>query len=407
MNKKLIAAAVSAAVVAPVASHADVVLYGRINNAIDMNDIDDSDDADSTTNLSTVASRIGVRANAELNNGLSVHGHYEFSTTTDKEKANENADPDDEGSGGIEDVRVATVGVSGDFGRIDVGNQWSAYNKSFGTMVSPTYSLGYYLYSSVGGGLFRASNTIQYSNSFGPVTAYLDVRLNDGSDPEGGGTAEKANGDGFGLGLSFAVTDNISIAVAFDSEDEGTDDAGPATVAFTDGQTTANDGIIFADGTTFEESGSFAQDQDRMGVAAKGTFGGFWVTVGWQNHSYDDLDVAFTDLDLNDDGTVEDGTVEFKGLDTDTLFVYGGGSFSEQTSWMLGYAKADDGVDGDEVQVRNGTVSTDTDDSTQAILGVYHNVGGGLRLYYEGVSLDSENNTWDGARHLLGMRVDF
>ena len=39
MNKKLIAAAVSAAVVAPVtAQAADVTVYGRINNAIEMRD---------------------------------------------------------------------------------------------------------------------------------------------------------------------------------------------------------------------------------------------------------------------------------------------------------------------------------------------------------------------------------
>ena len=106
--------------------------------------------------ISGVSSRFGVKYSQEMGNGLTAHGKYEFSTTTDKEGA------------GINDTRVATVGLSGAFGRIDVGNQWSAYFDTFGTLVSPTYTLGYYLYSSVGGGPFRASNTIKYSNSFGP-----------------------------------------------------------------------------------------------------------------------------------------------------------------------------------------------------------------------------------------------
>ncbi len=39
MNKKLIAAAVSAAVMAPVAAHAESSFYARVNNAIDINDL--------------------------------------------------------------------------------------------------------------------------------------------------------------------------------------------------------------------------------------------------------------------------------------------------------------------------------------------------------------------------------
>ncbi len=401
MNKKLIAAAVSAAVVAPVASHADAVLYGRINNAIDINDISDAEDADSTTNLSGVASRIGVRANADVGNGLSVHGQYEFGTTTDKEKAN------DEGAGGIEDVRIATVGVSGGFGRVDVGNQWSAYYNTFGTIVSPTYTLGYYMYTAVGGGAFRASNTIKYSNSFGPVTAQLDVRLNeDGA--ETADTAETLRGEGIGLGLSFAVTDNITIAAAFDSEEreDANDDPGRPAITLT-ADATADDGILATGEITDDEIG---HDEDRLGIAVKANFGGFWAALGWQNVQYDDWeDIAVGGtIDLDDDdgstaATAVDATVEAPD-EVNTVFLWGGGNFSEQTSWMVGYSEADDGI---EVVDNDTGVTAETDDATQLTVGIYHNVGGGLRLYYEGVSLESENRTWDGAHHLFGMRVDF
>ena len=43
----------------------------------------------------------------------------------------------------------------------------------------------------------------------------------------------------------------------------------------------------------------------------------------------------------------------------------------------------------------------------QLTWGVYHNLGGGMKLYYEATTLESENKKWDGSAHLLGMRVDF
>ncbi|MDA7967726.1 MAG: porin, partial [Gammaproteobacteria bacterium] len=178
MNKKLIAAAV-AATVAPVAAQAQVSVYGRINNAVDIKDIRGepaakkssadggttagvartaeefaafSTDNPSTTDISGVASRFGVRYSGDIGGGMTALGRYEFATTTDKEGP------------GVNDTRIATVGVQGPFGTINVGNQWSAFFNTVGTHVSPTYSLGYYLYSSVAGMPFRASNTVKYSN---------------------------------------------------------------------------------------------------------------------------------------------------------------------------------------------------------------------------------------------------
>ncbi|MGI9311808.1 MAG: porin [bacterium] len=442
MNKKLIAAAVSAAVVAPVASQADITVYGRVNNAIDLDDLSDAPGADSTTDVSGVVSRFGLKGNADIGNGLTAHGHYEFWTTSDKEGP------------GVNDTRIATVGLSGAFGRVDVGNQWSAYFNTFGTLVSPTYSLGYYLYSSVGGGPFRASNTIKYSNSFGPLSAQLDIRLNESD--EQSDVAEKINGDGVGLGLSFAVNDNITIAAAFDSEDAQGNGA-PALIRFsadensaavtseldatnTDGEhapvlgsaavNAAGNNIIATVDKTYNEgafdegrAGDFDVDADRVGIAVKANFGGFWASLGWQNYETDDLNIYLSGtVDVNDDGVVDtdddtttgsvtdgiidEGVYAVDGSDIDTMFLYGGGSFGERTSWMLGYSKADDAVDSD-AQLIGDNLIFGTDDSTQVTWAIYHNLGGGLKMYYEATSVDSENTAKDGARHLLGMRVDF
>ena len=146
MNKKLIAAAVSAAVMAPVASQADATVYGRINNAIDLKS---PATGDGTTAISSISSRFGVKASSDIGNGLTAHGKYEFDVKTDKEQ-------DSIGQGGVTDVRVATVGLSGSFGSVNIGNQWSAYFDTLGTLISPTYTLGYYIYSSIGGGPYRS-----------------------------------------------------------------------------------------------------------------------------------------------------------------------------------------------------------------------------------------------------------
>ena len=78
----------------------------------------------------------------------------------------------------------------------------------------------------------------------------------------------------------------------------------------------------------------------------------------------------------------------------DSWFLWFAGDFNESTRWLLGYAAADG--DGGE-------------DADQFTWGVYHTIGGGLRLYYEGTSLDRDDPTsgFDGERHIVGLRVDF
>ena len=430
MNKKLIAVAVSSALAAPVIAQAEgeVKVYGRINQAISLTDASGSD---SDTDVSTVSSRFGIRYDNDLGNGLAVHGRYEFDVRSDNET-------------GITDVRIGTVGISGAFGRFDVGNQWSAYFNTFGTFVSPTYTLGYYLYSSIGGGPFRASNTLKYSNTFGPVNFQLDARLN-GSDEFGtnvagrsNNTAEKLAGDGIGVGISFDVGDYVSIGLAADYEDgpdsssvrDGlgvfdADDFAAALLGVTttraalDTRTAVTDAIRMgleedlgdgveadtldaADITTgtadlmaaqdyitslaesnqqrVEADPSRPENTTRYGIAVKVKLGELPVSVtgGWQN------------LDTEKGGRKANGSPETDS-DVDTWFLWFAGSFTESTSWLLGYADSDN--------------SDAVEDADQFTWGIYHTIGGGLRLYYEGTSVD--NAGLDGNKHLLGLRIDF
>lgn len=344
MNKKLIAVAVAGTLAAPVVyaeGHEGITPYARVNNAIDV--VDDGDG--NTVDVSGVSSRFGFKGTGDIGNGLTAFGRYEFSTTTDKEQNN------------VNDLRLGFVGLSGGFGSVAIGNQWSAYFNSVGTFISPTYSLGYYLYSSVTGGPFRTSNTIKYSNSFGPVSLELDARLNESG--EDNDVAEKLNGDGFGIGVTINPTDNITLALAADSEENNN--------------------------VTDEDTGAIStvEDTDRFGVAGKVSFGNVGVALGYQKW--------------------EQGAAE-----RDLIQLYVDVAIGEKNTLLLGVGQA--------TVTNPGAAETEP---TMAFLGFYHNMGGGLKLYIEATSVDEDvsnsdqfddfidggDNTFD--RALIGMRIDF
>ncbi|MDA7963025.1 MAG: porin, partial [Gammaproteobacteria bacterium] len=347
-------AAAVAATVAPVAAQAQVSVYGRINNAVDIKDIRGEPAAKkssadggttpgvartaeefaafstanpSTTDHSTVASRFGMRYSGDIGGGMTALARYEFATTTDKE------------GGGVEDTRIGTVGLQGPFGTINLGNQWSSFYNTVGTHISPTYSLGFYLYSSVAGMPFRGSNIAKYSNNFGPLYVEIDARFNGSKEGIGDSNAnvEKIAGDGFGVGISMPFANNMAFAAAFDAED--------------------------GDPDTSED------DEARAGWAVKYT-GPVTLTLGWTNYTKDNTEVAADDTDIT------------------ALYLNAAGNFNQQTRWYLGYSTADTAVAaGDmipdtmaEGNVRAAEADTDdiVDDATQVVMGLYYTLGGGL-----------------------------
>ena len=313
MNKKLIALAVAGVVSAP-AAYADITAYGRINNAIDFSDGD--------TDISGISSRFGFKGSGDIGNGLTAFGRYEFGTNTDKELGITS-----DGDLHLADVRLAFVGLSGGFGSVSIGNQWSAFFNSVGTIVSPTFTLGG---SNLSNTPFRASNTIKYANSFGPVSLEVDLRLNDSD--EDSDVAEGLNGNGYGIGLTINPTDFFTLALAIDSEED------------------------------IDEDGNDLDDTDRAGIAATFSFGGFGINIGYQNDETGDAET-----------------------DTSTLYLsYGIG----KSKILVGFGTTDDG---------------DGEDNDANFIGLYHNLGGGLRLWLESVDSDELADR----RTLLGARIDF
>ena len=132
------------------------------------------------------------------------------------------------------------------------------------------------------------------------------------------------------------------------------------------------DTAVTLDGVDAAKSGEIGDNETRWGLAGKFTSGAWFATLGY---------------------------MEFDDGEKDKLLqLWAGGTFGKTTA-MLGYGAADIGMaDGDP---------------NQWTLGVYHNMGGGFRVYYEGTILDGKDNDVYGAVegkggiHLFGMRYDF
>lgn len=116
MNKKILAAAIAASFVAPMAVAADVTIFGKLQEEIVSNDIsvngaktEDNFDVDSN------ASRWGIKGSEDLGNGMKANFFAEFQF---------NVDGDGVGIGTSTvnwAQRNTYIGLSGDFGEVRVG----------------------------------------------------------------------------------------------------------------------------------------------------------------------------------------------------------------------------------------------------------------------------------------------
>ncbi len=139
MNKKIIAAAIAATFVAPVAmAENNVTVYGKIKQSVDFVDMGQSDNVQ----INDQASRLGFKGSEDLGNGLKGIFQIELSVAISKSK-NEFAGTgfsntvngaidksENTGVGG----RNAFVGLAGDFGTVLVGRHDHPMKMSTGSL---------------------------------------------------------------------------------------------------------------------------------------------------------------------------------------------------------------------------------------------------------------------------------
>ncbi len=336
----------------PIGAQADdgLTVYGSIRNAIDF--VDPADPAaDSTTDISAVGSRLGFKGSADLGNGLTARGHYEFGLNTDRKGADLNH-------------RLATVGVSGGFGSIDIGNQWSAFYNTTGVDMDPTPR-----YGGIPGTPYRASNTIKYANSVGPLTVEADLRLNGGGDEAG---TDSLAGDGGGLGVRVAVAEGLTLAAAYDTEDRSDNLRHVYTAAVAAQPANNVAPAVTAKGAVTGRG----PETDRVGVSGKLELGQFWGTLAWSSK--------------NVTGTATDRSEK----ETEYTQLFIGASLTDNTSAWVGYGQSETEREKEEPSVVN--------------VGLSHSLGGGMSLFYEGRSEDTDKANQDSKiGHYVALRFDF
>ena len=328
-----------------------VQLYGRVNNAYNMADVDgDTVDLNTeevtevdgdATNISTIGSRVGIKASAPIDADTTAHARFEWSASTDDE------------TGAFGDTRIGEVGVTGNFGTVKVGNMWSTFYNMVGTHLDPTVTLGAVLYSTVADFPYRTSNTIQYSNSFGAINVSAEMRVSDEDNPDEGGKgdAEKLGAaEGNAIGVSFMPMDQLLLAVAVDQSSD-------------------------------EDLGNDV-DRDRTGFVAKWSQDNWWASVGIAMHDADNV-VEYTQTQFHAGNSLS-GWV-------------GIGMVETEFDSSLGLSDPDDS---------EATTINVTKRIGNSGLRVYYE--GIIASDVFTVDLDDEEaSIYDQDQHLIGLRMDF
>jgi predicted porin len=210
MKKTIIAAAVAASFVAPVVAMADVTVYGRLDA-----EVNNSEDANG---LDSAGSRIGFKGSEDLGNGLKAGFVYEVKAGVDN------------AGNGMEDLRTASVSLSGDFGTVAAGQLYAPTKVFLGvaemagdTLIDQsTMVAGATANSEITGG-----NAVAYMNDFGPV--HVVVGVNRSETATGAGSE-----DGKFYGVKYSANGLTLAAAGFD---KGNATCGSATNAATCDQT--------------------------------------------------------------------------------------------------------------------------------------------------------------------------
>lgn len=203
---------------------ADSSIYGSVRLSVRGQDLGDSLKWDIMNN----ASRLGLRASEELENGLKAVAHFEMGVAADTATF-----------GGGTENRIAKVGLEGSFGGLYLGTQWSPFYSVVGGTTDLFNVVGAkHIHSTA-----RLSDTLAYVNSFGPATLVAAVVIDDFSNetyndeemldtiqigakfsigPVVVGAAvdqrAKSSGDGIRLGLGATYKINeVTIAAEFTS----------------------------------------------------------------------------------------------------------------------------------------------------------------------------------------------
>jgi predicted porin len=124
MNKKLLAVAISGALVAPLAAQAvDFKISGHINRMIRFADDGKGSDVQHMDNTAS-RSRYRIRGEGDLGNGMKAGVFYEAGIASNRQRPLKGAD----GNDSVGDIRHSMLYFSGNFGKVSMGHTSSAFD---------------------------------------------------------------------------------------------------------------------------------------------------------------------------------------------------------------------------------------------------------------------------------------
>ena len=190
MHKKLIAAAVAGALVAPaaIADGHGVAVSGSIRTGVEY--------TGSEWVVADNSSRLRFKASSDLGNGQSAFVNYEFRVNS--------------AQGSIvtgNTQRLTFVGIKGDWGQLSLGSQWSTLFNTVGTFIDPSNRYGGVGYWGNGGGQYRMKESVYMSTQMGGLSLSGDMQMNPGGDDLDRFTVGGLMSIG-GLSLGAAYQDN-------------------------------------------------------------------------------------------------------------------------------------------------------------------------------------------------------
>lgn len=194
MKKTFVALAVLAAFGS---ASAQVSVYGRVDLGVSSTSVTGKTDQGlEVTSGNYEGSRFGVKADHNLTGGLKASGKYEFSVDATG------------GDNAIKSNRVASIGLSGGFGSVAMGLQWTPYDSAWGfdqmeyngfSAVGKVWCKGLHC-DSGNGGNGNAKKSISYStpdlNGFNATVLYSN---------SGDKTATEKSVPYLGLGANYAT----------------------------------------------------------------------------------------------------------------------------------------------------------------------------------------------------------
>ena len=313
MNKKLLAIAVGAALVAgSAAAMAEATVYGKIHVSVDSLDNGASSAAvtggtdTSGMYVSSNSSRLGIKGSADLDGGLKAIYKYEMST--------------DYSSKNLAGDRNAYLGLKGGFGTALAGRHDTPYktigrkNDMFGDTIADARNL-----TNDGGQDARVTDVLVYANKFGVVDFALAYVVDDGT--------KDAGATSFSLGFKQGP---LKLAAAMQNVNKGAvGDKDSSAMRITAGYKMGAATINANYETETDAGGTDGNDSTGMGLGAKFKSGMNTFKATYQTRE--------NDLGTDDTGTMIALGVDHKmGKMTSVYAVYASMSNDDGANFGLG-----------------------------------------------------------------------